>query len=95
MQSNTEIEIRPNEDVQLLLLKDAKIQLANASTSLDAAAATFESMVGILRDKDTLAEIFNPMIAPLERVKFAAKDLAWSVRRIGDQITDAIKSEWI
>lgn len=93
MQGNTDLEIDPNEDVQLLLLKEAEVILVNASTTLDAAAATFQSMVSILRDKDTLAEIFNPMIAPLERVKFAARDFACSVRRIVDQITYAIKSE--
>lgn len=93
MQSHTQVEIHPNDDVQQLLLKEAKVQLVNASNSLDVTVDTFESLVSILRDKDTLAEIFNPMIAPLERMQFAAKDLAWSVRRIVDQITDAIKSE--
>lgn len=91
-QGNIEIEIHPNDAVQQILLDNAKIQLDTASSSLDAAAVTFESMVSTLRDQVTLVEIFDPMIAPLERVKYAAKELAWSVRRILDQITEATKS---
>lgn len=86
MQCNT-------ENVQLILLNKAKVQLVNTGASLDTAAAKFESMISILRSTNTDAEIFDPMIARLLPAKYETKQFAWSVRRISDQITEAIKSE--